>query len=221
MNPVIQHFDDTAERYQNALLGLGARNVTELSYAYMEAVRLWRHTNPDISLLDVCIGTGATSQLLLHSKYDVHGVDGSPKMLDLAVKNGFDRDKLTLADVTTNLPFPDASFAVVLTSDSLFYLQNATKVASEMFRVAKPGGLVLVDPIIHKNNKKGTIECVHTRPDTLNIPPVYVQNANAFDKACRAGGGSRRQVVHSSTRIAEVIKCPIPARQVAWSFIKK
>lgn len=103
-----------------------------------------------VKLLDIACGTGRTLHQLArtHPAMRLHGVDLSPAYIKRARKRLADVEELTLAvENAEALPWADASFDVV-TSVYLFHElpRNARRnVVREMFRVVKPGGLVVIE----------------------------------------------------------------------------
>lgn len=92
-------------------------------------------------LLDVGCGTGHHLAQLHRRGFDVAGVDASPEMLEYARRLNPEAD-LREADVE-HLPFPDASFDIVLCIEVLRYLRDPEPTLREMARVLKPGGVLL------------------------------------------------------------------------------
>ena len=92
---------------------------------------------------DLATGTGdlalALQKKLSHA--DIVGVDVLPEMLDLAQRKGV--RQIMLADVM-NLPFDDASFDCVTIAFGLRNLENWAAALTEMWRVLKPNGHLLV-----------------------------------------------------------------------------
>jgi ubiquinone/menaquinone biosynthesis C-methylase UbiE len=103
------------------------------------------HCLPDpaagLRLLDVGCGTGHHLARLRARGFEVAGVDGSPEMLEHARALNPETD-IRQSDVE-HLPFPDASFDVVLSVEVLRYLPSPARSIAEMARVLKPGGLCL------------------------------------------------------------------------------
>jgi ubiquinone/menaquinone biosynthesis C-methylase UbiE len=98
------------------------------------------------SVLDVGCGTGTLTVAAKRRAGDgaVRGIDASPEMvqvaLDKAARQGVDVDfQVALVE---DLPFPDASFDVVLSSLMLHHLPDELKRKGflEIRRVLKPGG---------------------------------------------------------------------------------
>jgi ubiquinone/menaquinone biosynthesis C-methylase UbiE len=102
-------------------------------------------------LLDVGCGTGFHLARLRSRGFAVAGIDGSANMLARAraANPGVD---LRLGDVAS-LPFPDASFDVVLCVEVLRYLAQPEACLKEMARVLRPGGVCLVTaaPLLNLN----------------------------------------------------------------------
>jgi len=93
------------------------------------------------TVLEAGCGTGASCALLAEAGYKVTGTDLSERFLDRSLES--DRLKLLSADVTA-LPFPDNSFDAVLSHQMIEHVIPVGQALTEMGRIAKPGGLVLL-----------------------------------------------------------------------------
>jgi len=100
----------------------------------------------DTQVLDLCCGSGQTTQFLVKSSQNVTGLDASPKSLQRARLN------VPLASYVEafaeEMPFADNLFDVVHTSVALHEMQpqQLRKIINEVYRVLKPGGVfTLVD----------------------------------------------------------------------------
>jgi ubiquinone/menaquinone biosynthesis C-methylase UbiE len=102
-------------------------------------------------LLDVGCGTGFHLARLRSRGFEVAGIDGSEDMLARARTANPGAD-LRQGDVSA-LPFPDASFDVVLCVEVLRYLAQPEACLKEMARVLRPGGVCLVTaaPLLNLN----------------------------------------------------------------------
>lgn len=95
-------------------------------------------------VLDAGCGSGALSLALRAKGALVTGFDSSPVMVELARQRlGEDAD-LQVADISLPLPFADGAFDDVVVSLVLHYLQDWTAPLSELRRVLKPGGRLLL-----------------------------------------------------------------------------
>jgi ubiquinone/menaquinone biosynthesis C-methylase UbiE len=103
-----------------------------------------------LRVLDVACGTGRTLHQLAvaHPALRLYGVDLSPAYVRVARRRLADLAEVALAvENAEALPFADAAFDAV-TSVYLFHeLPRNTRraVAREMFRVVRPGGIVVIE----------------------------------------------------------------------------
>jgi ubiquinone/menaquinone biosynthesis C-methylase UbiE len=99
-------------------------------------------------ILDVGSGTGYISVILAMLGHTVTGVDFSKKMLAISAEKA---KKLGMSikfieGDAENLPFEDNSFDAVVNRHLLWTLPNPEKAVQEWFRLAKPGGkMVIID----------------------------------------------------------------------------
>ena len=112
------------------------------------------------SVLDLGSGTGAAFEQLID--YETTAIDPDKKMLEL---NSFENKVVGTAE---NLPFGENSFDNVLCSFVWRNVSDTDKALSEIYRVLKPGGkLVLLDMTRPKNlflrtiHKVGTFKVLH------------------------------------------------------------
>ena len=102
---------------------------------------------PATRVLDIACGTG----LLLKSFAEradrpaLVGIDRVPAMLD-AAKENIGQQATLLEGEAENLPFDDAGFDLITSTNALHYFEDATAALQEMRRVISPGGnLVITD----------------------------------------------------------------------------
>lgn len=97
-------------------------------------------------VLEVGCGRGFYVKTLneVWPKLDITGVDLNEKYLSVAKKFvNDDKVKLIKADAT-DLPFKDKSFDRIICSEVLEHIPDDQKAISEMHRVLKPGGIVII-----------------------------------------------------------------------------
>ena len=91
-------------------------------------------------ILDVGCGTGAN--LIMLSKYgDAEGVDISEDALAFCRERGLDKVRLGAGEA---LPYEDATFDLVTAFDVVEHMDDDLAGLSEMYRVLRPGGRVLL-----------------------------------------------------------------------------
>ena len=100
---------------------------------------------PGESLLDVGCGTGVLLEALSISvpNANLSGADPSPEMLKMARKR-LDEAILLEQSYAESLPFSDASFDVVVSTNALHYFRNPLGALEEMARVLRPNGHLVV-----------------------------------------------------------------------------
>ena len=87
------------------------------------------------------IGAGAGNMMHHLALYgDVIGLEYNPRPIAIAQQRGYDVRQGSAAD----LPFADASFDLIALLDTVEHIPDETAVFAETFRVAKPGGHLLV-----------------------------------------------------------------------------
>ncbi len=139
-------FDNIAKRYDllNRILSMGIDKTWR-----KRVVKMMRPHEPK-HILDVATGTADLAlDLAKQLKPDhVRGLDISPKMLE------FGREKVKKADLdpiitlevgdSENMPYEDNTFDAVTVSFGVRNFQNLNAGLSEMYRVLRPGGQLIV-----------------------------------------------------------------------------
>ena len=99
-------------------------------------------------VLEIGCGAGRCTVALAQRGYLIHAMDSVEGMLNFtqehAIEAGVSSSVTTSLGDAHNLPFPDGSFGLVLAIGVIPYLQFPQKGLSEMARVLRPGGFVLV-----------------------------------------------------------------------------
>lgn len=112
--------------------------------------RLWKRrlvaltgAGPGQRALDVCCGTGDVTLALARRGAEAVGLDFTEPMLEVARTRGGEQARFLRGDAM-QLPFPEGSFDVVTVSYGLRNLAQWEQGVAEMWRVAKPGGRIVV-----------------------------------------------------------------------------
>ncbi|MEH2151648.1 class I SAM-dependent methyltransferase [Nostoc sp.] len=106
----------------------------------------------DTQVLDLCCGSGQTTEFLVKLSQNVTGLDASPKSLQRARLNVPEASYIEA--FAEEMPFADNLFDVVHTSVALHEMQpqQLRKIINEVYRVLKPEGVfTLVDFHAPKN----------------------------------------------------------------------
>ncbi|MGK0291377.1 MAG: ubiquinone/menaquinone biosynthesis C-methylase UbiE [bacterium] len=105
------------------------------------------HVNKMDTVLDVACGPGLVACVFAKTAKHVTGIDITKEMITQAKKYQQKQHLLNLSwDIGTALPLPyeSESFSVVITRYSFHHFVDPQAILSEMFRVCKQGGVVLV-----------------------------------------------------------------------------
>jgi ubiquinone/menaquinone biosynthesis C-methylase UbiE len=98
-------------------------------------------------VLDIACGTGNTALAARARGAEVTGLDLTPELLATAEKRAAEEgypDIVWKNGDAEALPFPDASFDVVVSSCGLMFAPDQQKVADEVARVTRPGGRIAI-----------------------------------------------------------------------------
>ncbi len=134
-------FDEWPERYdqwfQTPIGSLVKETETELINRMLNA-------RPGESILDAGCGTGVFTLDFLAEGASIVGLDISRPMLQMAnKKTGGYLFSSVQADIL-HLPFKNNSFDKAVSITALEFITDAKNAIKELFRVTRPGGLVLV-----------------------------------------------------------------------------
>lgn len=131
-------FDELAPYYDGWFLTDNGSIVYQLELeALLKAVKL----NKDCKILDVGVGTGIFAAELEKRGAKVIGIDPSDEMLSIAKQRGISE---VIKGSGENLPFADEQFDIVLAFTSLEFSPDPQQFISEMHRVCKPQGQIVV-----------------------------------------------------------------------------
>jgi ubiquinone/menaquinone biosynthesis C-methylase UbiE len=98
-------------------------------------------------MLDFGCGNGRLSEMLKEKNVDYFGVDVSEKLIDKAIQK-YAGEKVNFEKISSSgsLPFPDDFFNQVVSISVFHHFPRAhtQKMIKELYRVTKPGGVVIV-----------------------------------------------------------------------------
>ncbi|MFD6449113.1 class I SAM-dependent methyltransferase [Promicromonospora sp. NPDC060204] len=133
------HYDEFAASYDT-------ENSGSLLNAWYERPAMVRLAG-DVrgrKILDAGCGSGPLSAELRDRGAEMTGFDGSPSMIELARRRLGDDVPLTVADLARPLPYADDTFDDVVSSLVLHYLEDWQPPLTELRRVLKPGGRLIL-----------------------------------------------------------------------------
>lgn len=134
----MQAFDGFANKYDQWFTTALGKHV--LRYE-KELVLELSAPKPGDSVLDIGVGTGIFAVELMKHGTEITGIDVSERMLEIARSKGV--TNVALGDAVS-LDFPDESFDLVVSITALEFIEECDRAISEMVRVCKKGGRVVV-----------------------------------------------------------------------------
>lgn len=139
-----KHNENIVEQFSKQASGYSA--ITSHSDALEKLISITSASKKD-KVLDIACGSGIVSCEFAKHTNHVTGIDMTQGMLDEAKKL---QTKLNLKNLTwhigdvENVPCEDNSFSIVVSRFGFHHFLNPLKVLSEMKRVCKPDGVVIV-----------------------------------------------------------------------------
>jgi demethylmenaquinone methyltransferase / 2-methoxy-6-polyprenyl-1,4-benzoquinol methylase len=177
-------FATIARRYDliNDLQSFGLHRLWKRRVVKLAAVQ------PGNRALDLCCGTGDLALALAQQGAETIGLDFSEKMLEVAEarrqtanrKSQIVNLKFIPGDAQ-QIPFPDSSFDIVTVGYGLRNLTSWERGLDEMFRVARPGGRIVVLEFGKPENRLWRkIYFAHLRCSVPLIGLLFCGNASAY-----------------------------------------
>lgn len=131
-----------------------------------------------ISILDAGCGTGFILKHL--SKYGISfGIDISDTAIAYCRERGLTR--IARASISC-LPFRDESFDLIISTDVFYHMavENDNEAISEIYRVLRRGGILIVNLPAHNYLKRNHDKKVHTRHRYTRMELDYKLQSNNF-----------------------------------------
>ena len=117
-----------------------AKSIAAGGEEFVERLNL----RPGMNVLDVACGTGNLAVPAAKTGADVTGIDIAPNLIEQAIQRAASEGveaKFEVGDAEA-LPYEDNTFDVVMTMFGAMFAPRPDVTASELIRVAKPGGLI-------------------------------------------------------------------------------
>lgn len=132
-------WDRMSSRYDN--------RVKKYRQTYRDTIeRTKKYLNKDDAVLDFACGTGIATIPISGLVKEIHAIDISRGMLDIAEEkaagNGIENIRFFKTDLFDD-GFEKESFDVVLAVNILYFLKNAPENLNRIFELLKPGGLFI------------------------------------------------------------------------------
>lgn len=157
--------------------------------------------SPRHRVLDVACGTGNTVIAAARRRATVVGIDFVPALLDQARDRvrteGMSGAEFVEGDIR-QLPFPDASFDVVVSTLGATFMPDQAAMARELIRVVKPGGRIALTAYARQSLPSDVydISAELAPPPPGSGPPAYTWTDGPRAAELLGQGCSQVQVTH-------------------------
>ncbi|HEV7898351.1 MAG TPA: methyltransferase domain-containing protein [Planosporangium sp.] len=149
--------------------------------------------DPEDVSLDAACGTGLVARALAGRTRHVTALDLTPEMLATgkaqADAEGISNVVFQQGDAA-RLPFLDGSFSLVISRFSLHQVAEPEKVASELLRVCRPGGRVVIADLVRKPGSPGDPDRVERLRDPSHAAMLTVE---AIERLLTRAGSAVRE----------------------------
>ena len=143
-SPDAEHAEAVRDRFARTA-ALVAEREESRRQELRKQVREFVHPQGDERVLDSGTGTGALAFAIAPLVHEVVGVDLVPELLDEGRSRAGEFPNVTFVEGdATHLPFEDASFDLAGSVRTLHHIARPELAVSELARVTRPGGSVLV-----------------------------------------------------------------------------
>jgi predicted TPR repeat methyltransferase len=136
----VELFDQFAKDYDKQLEKL-ENNGPSMIFTALEDLQLPKKKNRRV--LDAGCGTGLCAGFLRPYAKELHGVDLSVKMLEIAREKG-GYDFLARTDLSQIVTYPEGKFDMIVCADVLDYFGALNTVLANLNQILTPGGWLLV-----------------------------------------------------------------------------
>lgn len=115
-----------------------SKTVVDLNTAIHDRIIELLANEPRGSLVDLGAGDGTLVERLQREGFEVTAVD--------AIASDFRPDgiKVVVANLNEKMPFPDAQFKTVVSTELIEHLENPWFFLREIYRITEPGGVAII-----------------------------------------------------------------------------
>jgi len=144
MQPVHTGLDQLKQRMRGAWMAGDFGQIARYSAQCAEEFVDRRDIQPGARVLDVACGTGNLAIPAARKGAEVWGVDIAPNLLEQARQRAVTENLRAVFEEgdAEQLPYPDAHFDVVLSMFGAMFAPRPDRVAAELARVCRPGGVI-------------------------------------------------------------------------------
>jgi SAM-dependent methyltransferase len=195
-----------ADRYlEAAAVSAGAPAVNGI-WPNGLAARYFKQFGDARRLLDVGCGIGELGRCQPSSEVEVHGVDINAAAVKLAARH----ENVICLDLDSSaLPYEDESFDAVLVKDILEHVLDPGRLAREIYRVLRPGGVVVAS-VVMARPKRVWADYTHVRGFTRSAARQLLEDAGLPVEAIwRMGAVPLSGRLHLIWLVPQLLRLPL------------
>lgn len=172
-------------RYQPHLLGSSQRRLVDHVGTRLEALL---PATEGVTLLDVGCGRGGPAvRLAERHGFHVVGVDLVPYNVARAEEHAGDAEASFVVGDAADLPFRGGSVTAATAIDAIVYLPEKAAVLSELSRVLRPGGVLVLSDLLSRSSATDDERlAVDAFAEAWDMPPLL--SVAEFERALREAG---------------------------------
>lgn len=119
---------------------------------------------------DIACGEGYGSNIMSNIASEVTGIDLDKKTIDFAKKKYHKPNLKFIQSDCVALPFPDHSFDVVISFETIEHILKQSEMIKEIHRILAPDGLL----VISSPERKNCMDVLQT-PNSFHVKELYLQ----------------------------------------------
>lgn len=163
----------------------GYSSITSHSNA-LEKLIMMSSASTEDTVLDIACGSGIVSTEFAKHTNHVTGIDMTQEMINEAKKLQSSKNLWNITweigDVN-NLPYPDNHFSIVISRFGFHHFLNPHRALSEMKRVCRPNGVVMVVDVSLPDSKIDKYNAMEKNRDYSHVAALSVSEfSNLFEK---------------------------------------
>ncbi len=191
MTGMASHRDTIVDQFSRQAVPFSTAPAIRDEHALQLLVEAAR-TAPDDTVLDVACGPGLVACAFARVAREVTGIDLTPAMIEradaLAAEAGCSNVHFQVGDVLP-LPFPDQAFSIVATRFAFHHFQDPAAVLTEMRRVCRIGGRVVVADLMASPDpvKAAAFHRMEMRRDPSHVRALTLDDLRALYRAAGFG----------------------------------
>lgn len=202
---VIDQFSRQAEGYRQL--------TTSLPSDRSAALRAQIQPCGEDQLLEVCCGPGLLTLDFAPHVGHATGIDLTPAMLEQARQEQRQRDIRNVSWMpgdAHHIPFADGAFSIVLCSAAFHHLQTPRHAFSEMLRVCRSGGCLVIRDVTPESDKSPGYDQIEILRDPSHVHALTVEELRTLGEGLDVGSPQLTTHVTANLSLNAILATSFP-----------